>query len=57
MKTQSFTLEQRKAPSAAKRKAVAKSMPTPDDSKTAWGREVLKRIEALHKALDGKKLA
>lgn len=24
---------------------------------TPWGKEVLKRIEALHKAMDGKKLA
>lgn len=41
-----------KKPAAAKR-APAASTPKP----TAWGREVLKRIDTLREALDGHKLA
>jgi len=56
MKKSTFAIETlaTKEP-AKKRQAKPKEEKFP--ATTAWGREALRRIEALHKAMDGKKLA
>jgi hypothetical protein len=59
MKTQTFTPERlaNPVPRAPKRRAPA--LKKPGDlypGMTDWGREALKRIHALHKAMDGKPL-
>ena len=56
MKTTQFSISNLSKPAAktaVKRQKSADSYPNTTD----WGREALRRIEALRKALDGKKLA
>ena len=55
MKTAKFKLADLHKPAPAKRKTAADLKPT-----TAWGREFLRRLDALHKVMDAegvKKLA
>ena len=51
--TMTTATKPRSATAADKKPAKPQAFP----KMTPWGREVLKRIEALHKAMDGKKLA
>ncbi len=53
MKTSTHTEAKRRRPSAKAKAIVSPKAPRA----TPWGREVLKRIDTLREALEGKKLA